>query len=86
MPTDYPHPVEDHFLLQAVFHAYAMNVTNREVVYCDHAEPEFRVSTNELVRAALNRRYAVATMYVEHDGQPRLWSEEAWALHQGLFG
>jgi hypothetical protein len=80
MPTDYPRPVEDHFLLQAVFHAYAMNVTNREAVYGDQAEPEFRVSTNELVRAALKGRYAVATMYVEREGPPTLWSEEHWTI------
>jgi hypothetical protein len=68
MPTDYPRPVEDHFLLQAVFHAYAMNVTNREAVYCDQAEPEFRASTDELGRLALKGRYAVSTMFLEDDG------------------
>ena len=39
MPTDYPRQVEDHFLLQAVFHVYVMNVTNREAVYRDEVEP-----------------------------------------------
>jgi hypothetical protein len=72
--------VEDHFLLQAVFRAYAMNVTNRETVYRNQAAPEFRVSTNELVRAALKGRYAVATMYADHDSQPSLWSEEKWTI------
>jgi hypothetical protein len=80
MSIDYRRQVEDHFLLQAVFHAHASNVTNRKAVYRGQAEPVFRVTANKLVRAPLKGRYAVATMYVEHDGEPTLGSEAAWTI------
>ena len=80
MPTDYPRQVVDHFLLQAVFHAYSLNVLNRQAVYFQAADPEFCVTTDELVRAALRGRYAVATMLEDPDGRLTLRSDEAWAI------
>jgi hypothetical protein len=63
MQPDYLRPVIDHFLLQAAFHAYGMGMTNRKAAYLYDAEPEFRVSTDELVRAALKVHYAVKTVF-----------------------
>lgn len=80
MPTDYPRHVIDHFLLQSVFRAYALNVSNRQAVYFHDADPDFRVSTDELVRAALKGRYAVASMLEEADGKTRLCVENEWAI------
>jgi hypothetical protein len=75
MPTDYLRLAMNHFLLQAAFHAYAMNMTNGEFVCRDDAAPEFRVSTNEMVRLAVMGRYMIIAMYEEAD-EPPWWYRE----------
>ena len=84
MSQDLPRPVLDYFLVHAALQAHGRAVSNPEAVAFDGAEPRLSIPTDDLVRTALDDRYAVSTAMVGVDGQLQVYEDLSWAVPRNL--